>query len=253
MAIIMIATEIIMMLNELCDSPEFISGLISGGLSGVVVSLCWWLVTTRLLAPHLKISPDIAYEIINETREKKDSYGRVVKDANGKAIMIPYKAIVYRIKVANVSIRKAFDIRIFFRLRYENHYATIELPYQPYLMSRKNRLARWIDRCKGVKETYEHHRTIPFRLTDIRISKIEGYKNPDLMQRHTDGVLCLNDFKKDDTIVEFVMMAVDSISGSALRVLAKKFSQKDLDEHVKEGRFLDGEMVIRSNIQTSDG
>ena len=104
-----------------------------------------------------------------------------------------------------------------------------------------------------IEETYEHHRTIPFRMTDIRLSKIEGYNKPDLKQKHTDGVLSLNDFKKEDTIVEFVVMAVDSISGSALRTVSKRFTQKDLDKHVKEGKFLDGEMKVRSTIQTSDG
>lgn len=253
MAITMITMEITTMLNNLFDNPDFIIGLVSGGLSGIIVTFVSWLITTRLLAPRLEISPDIAYEIIHEEREQKDYNGRVVKDGNGKSVMIPYEAFVYRIKLANTSIRKAFDVRIFFRLRYDNHYATIELPYQPYLMSRKNIFKRWNDKRKDIKDTYEHHRTIPFRLTDIRISKIEGYNNSVLKRKHAEGVLSLNDFKRDDTIVEFVVMAVDSISGSALRVLAKKFSQKDLDKHVKEGNFLDGEMTIRSKTQTPDG
>lgn len=253
MAITTIVMETITTLSDLIHSNDFYIGLLSGGVSSFFVTLFFWWATTRLISPRLKISEDIAYEIVDEEREQKDSNGRVVKDANGKSVMIPYKAYVYRIKLANESIRKAFDVRIFFRLRYDNHYATIELPYQPYLMSRKNKFKRWYDKRKGIKETYEHHRTIPFRLVDIRISKIEGYNNPELKQKHADGVLCMNDFYKDDTMVEFVVMAVDGVSGSALRVLDKKFFQKDLYKHVKEGKFLDGEMVVRSNIQTSDG
>lgn len=253
MAIIMTATEIIMMLSNLFEDHEFIIGLAAGGLSGIIVTFVSWFITMRLFAPRIKVSRDIAYELIDEIRELKDESGAVAKDVNDKPVMESNKAYVYRIKLANESIRKAFDVKIFFRLRYENHYATIELPYQPYLMNQKWILKRWKDKWKGVKETYEHHRTIPFRLTDIRISKIEGYNNYELKQKHANGTLCLNDFKKDDTIVEFVVMAVDSVSGSALRILAKKFSQKDLNEHVKEGKFLDGEMEIRSKITTSDG
>lgn len=249
----MIATGIITMLNDILNSHEFYVGLFSGGVSSFFVTLLFWWATTRLMSPRLKISDDIAYEILDEVREQKDSHRLTIKDSSGKPVMTPYRAHVYRIKLANISLRKAFDIRVFFRLRYNNHYATVELPYQPYLMNQINIFRRWINSSKGIKDTYENHRTIPFRLTDIRISKIEGYNEPNLRQKYEEGVLCLEDFKKDDTIVEFVVMAVDNVSGAAVRVLTKKFTQKDLDEHVKEGKFLDGEMVIRANIQTSDG
>lgn len=253
MMITMIVTEIITTLSNTVHSHGFLVGLFSGGLSSLFVTISFWWVISRLFAPCLEISRDIAYEIVDEEREQKDGNGVTSKDEKGTPIMIPYKAYVYRIKLANVSIRGAFDIKIFFRLRYENHYATIELPYQPYLKGRKNILVRWKNKKKKIEETYEHHRTIPFRLTDIRLSKIEGYNKPELKQKHADGVLNLNDFKKEDTIVEFVVMAVDSLSGSALRTVSKRFTQNDLDKHVKKGKFLDGEMEIRSTIQTSDG
>ena len=237
--------ETIMMLNNnIINDTSFITGLLSGGLSGIVVTFAFWFLTTRLLIPRLKISSDIAYKIIEEEREEKYSSEKIIKKS--------YNAHVYRIKLANNSIRKAFDIKIFFRLRYNNHYATIELPYQPCLMGNKNIFRRWLDKMKGIKETYEHHKTIPFRLTDIRMSKIIGYNIPELKQKYTEGVLSLDDFKKDDTIVEFVVMTFDNISGSSLRILAKRFSQKDLDEHVKEGDFLDGEMEIRSKSKTPE-
>lgn len=245
--------EIITTLNNIINSQEFYVGLYSGSISSFLVTLLFGWSTTRLMSPRLKISEDIAFEVVDEEREQKDSNGIVIRDSNGKPILIPYKAHVYRIKLANNSLRKAFDIRVFFRLRYNNHYATIELPYQPYLMSRQSLFKRWRNKTKGLKESFDNHRTIPFRLTDIRISKIEGYNEPILQQKHRDGVLFLDDFKKEDTIVEFVVMAVDSVSGSALRVLMKNFSQKELDEHVKEGKFLDGEMVVHTKIQTSDG
>lgn len=253
MAIIMTAMEIITTLNNIINSHDFFVGLYSGSISSFPVTLLFWWSTTRLLSPRIRISEDIALEIVDEEKERKDSNGLVIRDSNGKPIMTPYKTYVYRIKLANNSLRKAFDIRVFFRLRYNNHYATIELPYQPYLMSRKSFFKRWRNKLKGLKESFDNHRTIPFRLTDIRISKIEGYNEPVLQKKHRDGILFLDDFKKEDTIVEFVVMAVDSVSGSAIRVLMKKFSQKDLEEHVKEGKFLDGEMVVRTKIQTSDG
>ncbi len=249
----MTATEIITMLSNLFEDREFLIGLISGGVSGVIVTFISWLITTRLLAPRLKVSRDIAYEIIDDVREQKDENGQVVKDSNGKPIEIRYQAYVYRIKLANISIRSAFDIRIFFRLRYNNHYATIELPYLPYLKNRKCITARiviYLAKTIGLyQETYDNHRKIPFRLTDIRFSKIEGFNKPELIQKHATGELNLEDFRDDNTIVEFVVMAVDSISGAALRIVTKRYTQQDLDEHVKKGKFLDGKMRVYTDIE----
>ena len=251
MTTITIVMEIITMLNDVVGSSDFLLGLITGGVSSIAVTFASWLISSRLMAPHLILSRDIAVEKVQEERKQTDAHGRVVKDKNGNAVMVSYKASVYRIKLANVSTRSAFDIRTFFRIRYDNHYATIELPYLPYLKRRKSRISKLFD--KEDSETYEHHRTLPFRLTDIRLSKIEGYNKPELKRRHAAGVLDLNDFRKEDTIVEFIVMAVDSISGSALRVVSKRYTQKDLDKYVKEGEFIDGQMSVKTNNKTSDG
>lgn len=97
MAIIMTAMEIITTLNNIINSHEFFVGLYSGSISSFPVTLLFWWSTTRLLSPRIRISEDIALEIVDEEKERKDSNGLVIRDSNGKPIMTPYKAYVYRI------------------------------------------------------------------------------------------------------------------------------------------------------------
>lgn len=58
--ITMIVMGIITMLNDLAHNHDFFVGLFSGGVSSFLVTLFFWWVTTRLFAPRLEISRDIA-------------------------------------------------------------------------------------------------------------------------------------------------------------------------------------------------
>lgn len=246
--ITMIVMVITTTLSEIVSDSDFYSGLFSGCISGVVVTFLTWFVVNRLLAPHINISRDIAYAIVDDRRDKKDAHGKTIRDEKGNPVKEVYKATVYRFKIENTSLRDAFDINIFVRIRYKTQYAIIRLPYQPFLNRRRWRPLIWIKKLSGkYNETYEHHRLVPFRMTDIRLKKIEGFKSEEnLIKKHKNGELNLDDFKHDDTIVEIIVMAVDSMSGSALRVRSQLYTQSDLNRHVKEGEFLDGEMFVRA-------
>ena len=249
----MIVMVIIMMLSNLLFDSEFLSGLASGCFSGIIVTILLWYISTRLLTPRIKISKDIAYEIVPEEGITKDKDGAICVDEYGNPIKSRYNAYVYRIKLENETTRNAFDIRVYFRLCYDNHYSTIELPYLPYLQGQKNLIKRIFNKLKNKEKSYEHHRTLPFRMTNIRLSKIEGYNIPTLKQKHANGDLNLKDFRKDDTIIEFVIMAFDSFTGSPRRVVSNRYTQKELDEYLKEGEFLDGQMHVNAKKKTADG
>lgn len=238
-------------LYTLFNDKLFLSGVLTGIISGIVVtSFSWWFAHI-LLSPKIRISKDIAYKKVQEKRPKKDSNGKILKDSKGKPIEEIYFATVYRFKIANNAFRNAFDINIFLRIRYKGQYAVFQAPYQPFLNKKRIKPPLMIQKILGYRETYQNHRLIPFRMTNIRMAKIEGFKDEEkLKEKHSNGELCMDDFKNEDTIFEIIINAVDSLSGSALRVISHTYTQEDLDKHVKEGEFLDGEMFVRTKQQT---
>jgi len=236
---------------DLVHDPHFLSGVLAGVISGVCVTSFFWWLAHILLSPKIQLSRDIAFQKVREKRIKKDSNNKVIKDSKGKPIEEYYWATVYRFKIANEAFRNAFDINIFLRIRFKGQYAVIQAPYQPFLNSKKFKPPKWMRKILNYTDSYQNHRLVPFRMTNIRITKIEGFKNEAyLLEKHDNGELCMEDFRQDDTLFEIIINAVDSVSGSALRVISQTYTQEELDRHIKEGEFLDGEMFVRSKKKT---
>lgn len=83
MTTITIVMEIITMLNDVVGSSDFLLGLITGGVSSIAVTFASWLISSRLMAPHLILSRDIAVEKVPEERNKQMRMGELSKTKMG--------------------------------------------------------------------------------------------------------------------------------------------------------------------------
>lgn len=188
---------------------SFVIGLSSGILS----SLIFWFVTTILLRPRLCISNDI----------------QIITDENGHTL--------YKLKIQNQGFkRNAYDIRTYVRIRYRGTYLSIELPMIPVL------------KCKGHgKNDFNNERMLPFKLSHIRKSKIDGYGDAELKNKYKNDLLTFEDFEGEDTCFEVVVTAYDGISSASCKVLVLDYNYKQLIAATGEGNFEEGSLKFVRN------
>lgn len=65
----------------------------------------------------------------------------------------------------------------------------------------------------GLFKEYDFQRVFPFRLTSLKFDTIKGTDDLKIIRLFKSKKLELHHFKDDDTIIEIVIMSVDSISG----------------------------------------
>lgn len=230
---------------------DALSALIIGFVSGVLATLLSWIISHIIFSPRIKVSRDIAFRLTPDKRPVLDEKERPIRDENDEIILEDYRASVYRIKIENASFRNAFDIKIYIRLNYKQQYAIINVPDQPVLLSipwyaRLPLLKKFFPKC----DIYQHQKLFPFRMTDIRMQKIQGFKdNPRLIGLFKKRELSLSDFNDEKTTLEVIVTAYDSFSGTAQRTLSQTYTQEEIDKFVIPGYFKDGEMFVTSDEQ----
>ncbi|MDE7377726.1 MAG: hypothetical protein K2N13_02055 [Paraprevotella sp.] len=181
-----------------------------GLCSGIMSSVIFWLVTTILLRPKLRISKDI--QIITQT--------------DGTTL--------YKLKIQNQGFkRNVYDIRTYIRIRYRGTFLSIELPTIPVL------------KCKGRgKHKFDNERLLPFNLSDIRAAKINGFKDTVLKRKYESKQLTLNDFEDKDTRFETVLIAYDEISNASCKVLILDYDFKQMIAAASKGLFEPGSLKL---------
>ena len=200
--LITIVTEIIMMLNNICNnSIEVLLSLVGGVISGLLASCIFHQRTRKIERTRIVISPEIARRYC----------GSIVE---------------YRTKISNETPQDAYDIRGFVRIRYKKKYITLRLTSTPMLHGND-----------GLHKEHDYQRVFPFRLTSITPEKIEETEDTEIIKLYKSKELDLSHFKDDDTIVEIVIMSIDGLSGGTLDVQVMTFNYDDLKTKVKTGEF----------------
>ena len=212
MMITMIVMEIITMLNEFL---RFLLSLIGGVLSGLLASHIFHERTRKVERTKIIISPEIARRYI----ETKDN-GSVVE---------------YRIKISNETPQDAYDIRGYVRIRYKKKYLTLKLKYAPILHGND-----------GVHKEFDYQRIFPFKLTGFNYDTLQGIEDAEINNLYKSEKLELHHFKDEDTILEIVIMSVDSISGGALDVQIMTFNYNDFETKIKTGEFDKTTLVVNT-------
>lgn len=181
-----------------------------GLCSGIVSSVIFWFVTTILLRPKLRISKDI----------------QIIKQKDGTTL--------YKLKIQNQGFkRNAYDIRTNIRIRYRGVYLSIPSPTIPVLM------------CKGRgKHKFDNERLLPFNLSDIRDTKINGFKDAALKRKYESKRLTLNDFKDKDTRLEIVLIAYNGISNASYKMLILDYDFKQMIAAASKGLFEPGSLKL---------
>lgn len=205
-------------------------------ISGAVIALSGWYLSHRIFRPKISVSKEIAFEKIKEEREVK---------VNGKKVRRTVVSTVYRIKISNEGHRTAFDVKVYIRIMFRNNYLTIALPYLPAI----DGYSKEKDKPETEKE-YAHQRVLPFRLTDANLSKFEGYNDEKLIEKYNDWSICLDDLLEESTMLEIVLIAVDSFSGSSLRVMSRRMKFNELKKSIKEGYFAPGRLLVTQKNST---
>lgn len=181
----------------------YLLNICSGILSGLIASLIYGFLINYIKRPSIRVSKDIGVEVLQDGQH------------------------IYRIRISNESKRDAYEVRIFFRLRYRNKYMTIEQPFVPVLCAKK-----------GENDNpNKFQRELPFKLTNIRKSKIEGFGCDELVKKYDNGTLCFDDFKDEETQLEIILFAVDGKSGLGFKSIVRTYDYKELSEHKKEGKY----------------
>ncbi len=202
MAITMTATVIIMTLNNICNNIVGVLLTLAGGvISGLLASFIFHKRTRKVERTKIVISPEIA-------RKYHDS------------------VVEYRTKISNETPQDAYDIRAYVRVRYKKKYLTLKLRPTPILHGND-----------GTYKEYDYQRVFPFKLTNLNLDTLQGIEDKEIINLYKSKKLELHHFNDEDTILEIIIMSVDSISGGTLDVQVRTFNYDDLKTKVKTGEF----------------
>lgn len=211
---------------------SLILSLLSGVISGILATWIFWWYNNIYLSPKIVVSKDIGYKLKAEIKEITENLGDIKK--------IEHKTTVYKIKISNETGRDAYDIRVFIRIYYNGTYAILQLPYVPIIHG------------KTEKYPFINEREFPFCMTDMRLSKVESFEDPKILDKYKSGNLILEDFNDKDTLFEIIIFATDSKSGAITRLNTIKRSYKELLSSIKEGDFVPGTLKV-INKQSKEG
>ncbi|MDE6543137.1 MAG: hypothetical protein K2K76_04135, partial [Muribaculaceae bacterium] len=205
---------IITTLSSLCSMlGNTMSGLFGGVVSGLIATHVYRKQIKKVERTNIKISEKIARSFIRQIDGSKIT--------------------VYRVKISNETPQDAYEVKGYVRLRYKGCYLTMNLSPVPILHGNN-----------GVHQPSDYQREFPFRLIDIRESKIIALKNSKLLRLYRSKVLRLEDFADENTILEIVIMSTDSISGSVLNAKMETWQCDDFPYKVKDGKFAQGTLDI---------
>ena len=204
---IMIVTVIIMMPNDICQN--IVSSIISfiGGISsGLIASIIFQKRKSKIERTRISISPEIARQYV----------------VTGDGVTV----VEYRTKISNETPQDAYDVRGYIRIRYKKKYLTIKLTSTPILHGNN-----------GIYQEYDFQRVFPFRLTSLKLDTIKGTDDYKIIRLFKSKKLELHHFKDEDTIMEIVIMSVDSISGGVSDVQVMTFNFNEFETKIKTGEY----------------
>lgn len=185
---------------------EFLFSLVGGVISGLMASSIFHKRTRKVERTKIVISPEIARKYI-----KTKGCDSVVE---------------YRTKISNETPQDAYDIRGYVRIRYKKKYLTLKLRSTPILHGND-----------GTHKEFDYQRVFPFKLTNLNLDTLRETKNKEIINLYESKKLELHHFSDKDTILEIIIMSVDSISGGTLDVQVRTFSYEDFETIVKTGEF----------------
>lgn len=180
---------------------EFLFSLVGGVISGLMASSIFHKRTRKVERTKIVISPEIA------------------RRYNGPVVE-------YRTKISNETPQDAYDIRGYVRIRYKKKYLTLKLRSTPILHGND-----------GTHKEFDYQRVFPFKLTNLNLDTLLETKNTEIINLYESKELELHHFSDKDTILEIIIMSVDSISGGTLDVQVRTFSYEDFETIVKTGEF----------------
>lgn len=180
---------------------EFLFSLVGGVISGLMASSIFHKRTRKVERTKIVISPEIA------------------RRYNGPVVE-------YRTKISNETPQDAYDIRGYVRIRYKKKYLTLKLRSTPILHGND-----------GTHKEFDYQRVFPFKLDNLNLDTLRETKNTEIISLYKSKKLELHHFSDKDTILEIIIMSVDSISGGTLDVQVRTFSYEDFETIVKTGEF----------------
>lgn len=211
----MIVMEITMMPNDICyNIVSSIVSFIGGISSGLIASMIFQKRKRKIERTKIAISPEIARQYV----------------VNSDGVTI----VEYRTKISNETPQDAYDVRGYIRIRYKKKYLTIKLTSTPIIHGNN-----------GFYKEYDFQRIFPFRLTSLKLDTIKGTEDKKIIRLFNSKKLELHHFNDEDTILEIVIMSVDSISGGVLDVQVRTFNFNEFESKVKTGEY--DEKTLRVN------
>lgn len=210
-----------------------IVGFILSFVSGAIVSLAIWFLTTKLLSPKMLLS---------------DSVSRT--SANNGVIRYYFKL------QNNSSHRDIYDITCYARFHFSNDFFYSQTISPIPLL-----------RCKDSKNENSSERKVELKKINLSQTsssvqkKYEEFgvaRNVEIIRSEEDAetkgkiteknelLISIDDFFKkegDDGYIEIIVICYDAFSGAKRCVLSKKFKSKD----IHNGRFLKGSMKIEND------
>lgn len=187
----------------------FINFLIS-----VLSAYLFWLYNRYRYRPKIEIGDEVSF-----IEEYKDKYKKNIP--------------AYKLKIRNLSTKDAFSIKTIMRIRYNNKYLSIELPFVPVLYG--NLKSNNVD---------DIERELPFCLNQINKDRILTLEDPCIVEKYENGTLSFDDFNIDGAIVEIVLSASDGIAGIVLNKTVPPIPIKDFVGIIKPGSFARGSMKV---------
>ncbi len=185
-------------------TAEFLVSIVGGFISGVLSSFVFQKRNRKKETLKILISSGIARTYTNR---------------------LPRQAI-YRIKISNESEQDAYDIRVCVRLRYKGKYLTNTLNPVPILHGNN-----------GINKPFDYQRKFSFRMSDFSDERIKQLNENSIKTLYKSKKLELGHFKHDETILEIVVTAIDSIGGSRYNVSVMTFYYKDFTSKIINGTF----------------
>ena len=202
---------------------NFVYTFVSGIISGLTATYLYRRQSKKIERTNIQISPQIA-----RSRNPKDSDG--------------YQ---YTIKISNDTPQDAYDVRLYIRMRYNGKYLTIKPKSIPILHGN----------CKKYQPC-DYQRTFTFRLSNFNERTIQSLGNDTLLDLYRADTLEFSHFDHPKTLVEIVVMSIDSISGGVMDVKITTFNNADLKNNVVDGKFHNDTLEISpdqdSNIEDFD-
>lgn len=183
-------------------------------LISLLSAYLFWKYTQYRYRPKIEIGDEIAY-----MEEYKESFKKTVP--------------TYRLKIRNLSTEDAFSIKTIIRIRYNNKYLSIELPFVPVLYG--NRESNNVD---------DIERELPFHLTQINKDRILTLQDRNISEKYEKGTLSFEDFNIDGAVVEIVLSASDNIAGIILNKTVPSMPIKDFVKTIKPSSFTRDSMKV---------